>query len=73
MDVAFSGRGERVTSQILEWDARGNPTVIVYSESPEERAERLSDYAIQEDRARAIANSLRRSPVRERRRERIAR
>lgn len=47
-----------MTRQVLEEDAQGRPTVVVYRETPNERRERQAEREAQAERAREVAASL---------------
>lgn len=47
-----------MTRQVVEQDGGGNPTVIVYTESPDDLAETQADLREQGTRARDVARSL---------------
>jgi len=48
-----------VTREVLEEDENGNPTVVVYRETDDERQERQAERDEQEQRAHEVAASLR--------------
>ena len=47
-----------MTREVLERDEQGNPTVVVYRETDEERQERQIERQEQEARSREVAASL---------------
>ncbi len=51
-----------MTRQVLDKDSHGKPTVVVYPETPEEKASRRRAREEQAERGREVAESLRRRP-----------
>lgn len=58
MDVAKTRGGEEMTRNVLETDDQGNPTVILYTESPDDLAADLDERREQSARADEVAKSL---------------